>query len=297
MSGGFSHGAMDKVYFYAGRAHHFRALQKRGHGHRWAGHHEKGDTLCTRRDKRYRGRYRYRGRNLYQVRVHGVINSHSIYHACRRHRMRPLCDHAGYKDGRCSVVGGGWHWSHRNHNRRHGVDVQRTKFVFFYTRNGRALLNTGRSHRWTNGWDRNGVTMCVKGGHRRKHTGLYYIRGGRWNRFCRTYHHSFLRCDVHHRHARRHASKFRIHKRHGWVALRPTSTNRWCADEGHNVRCNRPWIHGWERFRVSGRLRHGHTFALKGGRHRRWCADEVHRIRCNRPWIRAHERFTLYNAP
>merc|ERR1739848_413363 len=32
------------------------------------------------------------------------------------------------------------------------------------------------------------------------------------------------------------------------VALRGGRGNRWCADEGHRVLCNRPWIKGWEKF-------------------------------------------------
>merc|ERR1712144_138447 len=63
---------------------------------------------------------------------------------------------------------------------------------------------------------------------------------------------------------------------------------KWCADEGHRVLCNRPWIRGWEKFYIWSS---GGRVALRGGRHKRWCADEGNRVRCNRPWIRGWEKF------
>merc|ERR1719230_2373882 len=77
------------------------------------------------------------------------------------------------------------------------------------------------------------------------------------------------------------------------VAFRGGRGRKWCADEGHRVLCNRPWIRGWEKFYIWSS---GGRVALRGGRHRRWCADEGNRIRCNRPWIRGWEKFVAVRA-
>merc|ERR1712178_307405 len=53
------------------------------------------------------------------------------------------------------------------------------------------------------------------------------------------------------------------------VAFRGGRGRKWCADEGHRVLCNRPWIRGWEKFYIWSS---GGRVALRGGRHRRWCA-------------------------
>merc|ERR1712196_357190 len=72
------------------------------------------------------------------------------------------------------------------------------------------------------------------------------------------------------------------------VALRGGRGSRWCADEGHRVLCNRPWIKGWEKFAA---VRVGSRVALRGGRGNRYCADEPHGVKCNRPWIKGWEKF------
>merc|ERR1711937_1008638 len=57
------------------------------------------------------------------------------------------------------------------------------------------------------------------------------------------------------------------------VAFRGGRGRRWCADEGNRVRCNRPWIRGWEKFVA---VRAGGNVALRGGRGNRYCADDHH---------------------
>jgi len=73
------------------------------------------------------------------------------------------------------------------------------------------------------------------------------------------------------------------------VAFQGGRGGKMCADEGHRVVCNRPWIKTWEKFGVmsggKGRI------ALKGGRSGKMCADEINTIRCNRPWIQGWEKF------
>jgi len=68
---------------------------------------------------------------------------------------------------------------------------------------------------------------------------------------------------------------------------------RWCADEINRIRCNRGWIHGWERFYV---WNHGGRIALRGGRGHRWCADDHHGVRCNRGHIYGWEKFWLWTG-
>merc|ERR1711881_109231 len=90
------------------------------------------------------------------------------------------------------------------------------------------------------------------------------------------------------------------------VAFRGGRGRKWCADEGHRVLCNRPWIRGWEKFYIwssggrvalrGGRYRRwcadeGNNVALRGGRGNRYCADDHHGVRCNRPWVRGWEKF------
>merc|ERR1711998_244203 len=50
---------------------------------------------------------------------------------------------------------------------------------------------------------------------------------------------------------------------------------KFCADEGNRIRCNRPWVHQWEKFKVDS-VNHGREMSLRGGRswwHRR-CSSQ-----------------------
>merc|ERR1711998_461930 len=253
-----------------------------------------------------------KNKDLYHIQVKGRMDSHHIRRACNAKGMKPLCDHAKHQDGHCVVIGGFWHWSLPIHNKQHGVDVKRTKFVYFYTNHHhRARLNTGTSHRWSNGRDRNGITMCVKQSTRhskKKKSDMWYLKGGQ-NGYCRTGRNSEMKCDTHkHGRGRMHPAKFTIEHVGGNIyALQPHTTGRYCADEGNRLKCNRPWKKGWEKFQVI--LIPGHTgqfpssnqrFALKGsGRGRRghkFCADERARVKCNRRWVGGWEKFTLIAA-
>merc|ERR1711881_474701 len=73
------------------------------------------------------------------------------------------------------------------------------------------------------------------------------------------------------------------------VALKGGRSGKYCADEGHRIRCNRKWVRSWEKFRV---VRAGRNhIALRGGRHHRYCADDRHGVRCNRRWVRSWPKF------
>merc|ERR1712178_8444 len=80
-------------------------------------------------------------------------------------------------------------------------------------------------------------------------------------------------------------------KRCNTVAFKGGRGKKFCADEGHRIRCNRPWIRGWEKFAY---VRRGRTVALRGGRGNKYCADEGSGVKCNRLWIRGWEKFTAY---
>jgi len=84
--------------------------------------------------------------------------------------------------------------------------------------------------------------------------------------------------------------RFYVWAHHGRIALRGGHRHRWCADDHHGVRCNRGWIHGWEKFWMWSG---GGRVAFKGGRGHRWCADEGHRWICNRGWIHGWEKFQV----
>lgn len=114
-------------------------------------------------DKLLGGSTWYRqGWKMTKVKVSGVMSSANIQKACNAKGMYPPCDHSHYKDGYCILVTGGWHLSHPHHDRHYGIPLHLVKGTFFYTSNrGRSLYNTGSSHRWSNGNDKNGHTYCA----------------------------------------------------------------------------------------------------------------------------------------
>merc|ERR1719191_153302 len=90
----------------------------------------------------------------------------NIVKACNRRGLKPVCNHAHYATGACTMVGGPWYFSYPPHDRRYGVPPKKVKGAFFYSGNrNNSLLNTGRTHRWSRyGRDRDGDTFCVKRG-------------------------------------------------------------------------------------------------------------------------------------
>merc|ERR1719487_3256790 len=95
------------------------------------------------------------------------MNSNNIYKACHTKKMRPVCNHANYADGRCVLVGRNWHMSYPGHTRRYAKTMPKTLLKGVYTYCGKAnhqrsLLNRGNTHRWSNNRDRNGETLCAK---------------------------------------------------------------------------------------------------------------------------------------
>jgi len=66
---------------------------------------------------------------------------------------------------------------------------------------------------------------------------------------------------------------------------------KYCADEGHNIICNRGGIGGWEKFRFN-RNSDG-TYSFRGGKDNKYCADEGNKIKCNRNSIGGWEKFRI----
>jgi len=123
----------------------------------------------------------------------------------------------------------------------------------------------------------------------------------------------------------------------GVVAFQGGRENKWCADEGGRVVCNRPKIGKWERFTVElagpGKIKlkggnygkycsdtwpwgvvrcnrneakgweifnveaHGGGIALQGGRGGGWCSDEGLHVVCNRGWKKSWETFKKSTFP
>ena len=76
------------------------------------------------------------------------------------------------------------------------------------------------------------------------------------------------------------------------IALKGGKDNKYCADEGETIRCNRGGVGSWEKFIVMDGG--GGKIALKGGRNKKFCADEgSNGIKCNRGGVGGWEKFTV----
>jgi len=151
------------AFFYT--SHHSRSLYNTGRTHRWSsGNDRNGYTYCVS------STFSWHGKKLYRVPFRGVARRHEMKRACRSLGMRPVCDHKHYwhhgvHDKRSVWTAGHWHFSHPHHDRHHKVPVYKVRGAYFYVghvNHGWALQNTGHTHRWANGNDRNGQTFCTK---------------------------------------------------------------------------------------------------------------------------------------
>jgi hypothetical protein len=157
---------LDKVvgaFFYTGD-HHTGSLQNTGRSHRWRNSRDaEMDTFCTKKPPKGPN-FSFQNFQLIQTKVKGRPDAKNIFKACKEDGMYPVCDHTHYYDGKCIMVGGRWHFSYPHHDRSHGIPVPFVKGSFFYT--GRhhvgSLMNTGRTHRWRRGSDKDKTTYCTK---------------------------------------------------------------------------------------------------------------------------------------
>jgi hypothetical protein len=74
-------------------------------------------------------------------------------------------------------------------------------------------------------------------------------------------------------------------------SLRGGKGNKFCADEGNRVICNRDAVGAWEKFKFEPLG--GNVFAIRGGKDNKYCADDADQMRCNRNAIGAWEKFTV----
>ena len=169
---------------YCGHANHQKSLFSVSNTHAWSARNG-GDTICVS-DKSMVGVYKQRIRRrtpnrvrfqtqafkYYWARVtfRGMATSTTLRTACARVGGEPPCDHSTYNDGRCKVfpITLGHHLSHPGHSEKRdwppGNAAKWFRSAFFYCGNAnhqKALFNTGGSHRWSNGNDRGGETVCV----------------------------------------------------------------------------------------------------------------------------------------
>ena len=120
---------------YCGAGNKGWALQDRDNGHRWSNARDmNADTLCV---KSHRGEdsFTFNKYQFKRVKVSGYMTASNILKACSGAKMRPVCDHSNYADGKCRMVGGAWHFSHPSHDRTHGIIVRHVKGAYFYSGN------------------------------------------------------------------------------------------------------------------------------------------------------------------
>jgi len=128
-----------------------------------------GDTLCTSTNYT-NAEFTYNNYNFKRIPVQGSMVSKNINAACRKLKMRPLCDIGTAGDGNCRIVGGDtWHFSHPRQVAKNLPDRPQHIFrgAYFYsgsaTKGGLASMNAGNGHRWAkNNVDKDGDTFCVK---------------------------------------------------------------------------------------------------------------------------------------
>ncbi len=148
-----------------GRGNRDWALQNSGNTHRWSNSRDRdGDTFCMK-PERERKTFSYRNYVFHRVRVSGTMNKDNILKACQSRKMRPVCDHSSYSDGKCRVISHAWHFSYYPHVKSHKLPQWKLLGAYIYSSNANrnwALMNDGRKHRWSNGNDKNGDTFCVQ---------------------------------------------------------------------------------------------------------------------------------------
>jgi len=175
---GFPRSAADGVYWFAGRANGGWSIQSSNGSHRWSGEQDwNGDTMCVQQLGLVHGTAQpvvenWKGFKLYKVKVDGLINSQHIREACSQNKLKPVCDHPHYYDGRCLKMPiGALHMSYGPHNDYAALPRQYSDSIYWYagSANGPwALQSYHGSHRWSDFSDMNGFTMCalkLKKGH------------------------------------------------------------------------------------------------------------------------------------
>jgi len=76
----------------------------------------------------------------------------------------------------------------------------------------------------------------------------------------------------------------------GTYYITGSNRNRNCADEGNNIKCDRPWVQDWEKYTIR---KYGDQYALIGGRNRKFCTYDGDRMRCDRSAWNSWEKFRI----
>lgn len=152
------------AYFYCGSGNAGKSLENLGNTHAWTTNRDRnGETYCTK--ARAGEKSEWEEYHFERVAVKGKMNSYNINKACTAAKMRPLCDHGSYFDGKCLLAGENWHFSVPKTIKSKGIDADFFRGAYLYcgsSNHGKSLLNTGTSHRWTVDKDKNGDTICAR---------------------------------------------------------------------------------------------------------------------------------------
>jgi hypothetical protein len=151
---------MPGKFMYTG-PHGHGAILNDGNGHRWAtGNDQGGLTVCVRKNP-----VNFNGWNITSVQINGVANAANIRAACNGAGLVPVCDHPSYYDRNCIWVGQPHHIGYPPQNRGYNNPalsaMSLRHFVYTGPHGSGALYNYDDTHRWADGNDQNGKTLCT----------------------------------------------------------------------------------------------------------------------------------------
>jgi len=126
-----------------------------------------GETLCIDVNRTADSNWTFNHWTFDRVRVVGKMTGENLIDACALKRMRPVCEHADFADGRCRIAGGAWHMAVTKDQERYGLNSQKVRNAYFYAgtaNGGLTIMATGLDkpdHLWSKKDDMDGDTFCV----------------------------------------------------------------------------------------------------------------------------------------
>jgi hypothetical protein len=148
-------------FFYCGSANAGKSLDNTVITHRWStDDNQNGQTLCvSKKDSKDNCKTEtFNGWLFTPVQIKGVSTSANILAACTAAKLQTPCDNPSYNDGNCVTVFTGGHLSYPPHN---NFPLAVNKFFYAVGNGALSLHNTGTTHRWSDGNDKDGMTLCV----------------------------------------------------------------------------------------------------------------------------------------
>lgn len=168
------------AYFHCGLRHGrgSRSLQNLINTHRWSDRYDSdGDTICVEFDET-KLNFEFRGVKAIRTRVAKPMTSNNVLAVCKAKGLLPICANRNYYiKGKCLKLPGVANFvSYPSQARSAGLPQTKIAGAGFWTRNPNSVLvNTGKTHRWSNArTDPNGWTYCAKAGKRKKGGPLEY---------------------------------------------------------------------------------------------------------------------------